>query len=400
MKKIYALSVLAGMATGSVAMAQDLPVAKAPQQDKLQACVVMGVGFWALPGTDTCLKVSGEVRADYIVTQPGNRALDTTTFETRGQIGFDARTATDYGLLRSYILLDAYVLPGGKSSFIVDKAYVQFDGVTAGYAHSFFGIYDLDYASDIRQPYFGYAGTTNLLAYTQEVGGALSATLSVEDAAHTRSSLFNELGFFESVPSGGTVAPDVVGNLRIDRDWGEAALFGAMHQIRYPGPETAGPLIKGSDYGFAAGGALGLDLPILSGAHVAAEGTYAKGASTYLGWQQVDAAFDGYSGMTDLGHGWTATGEFGVNLTPRLTFNLLGSYLDYKGANADNYLDPPTPDIKAWIAGGNAVYTFTRGLTFGAEVFYSHYAAKSDYTPASPIESKGWTGALRVRRSF
>ena len=399
-KKIWALSILAGLTAASTARAQDLPVAKSAPNDNLQACIVMGVGFWALPGTDTCLRVSGEVRADYVLTEPQTPTTDRTTFLTRAQIGFDARTATDYGLLRSYILLDAYVQPGSASSLVVDKAYLQFGGLTGGYAHSFFGIYDLDYANDLEQPYFGYAGTTNLLAYTQPIVGGLSATLSVEDAAHTRSSLFNESSPFNAAPAGGVQAPDVVGNLRLDGDWGEAAAFGAFHQVRYPGQEITGPDVKGSDYGFAAGAGLGVNLPVLAGAHVAVEGTYAKGASTYLGWQQLDAAFDGSTGMTDLGHGWTGTGEIGVNLTPRLAVNLLGSYIDYKAANTDNFLDPETPDIRAWVAGGNATYTVTRGFSVGAEVFYSRYTGKTDYFFEDTVKTEGWTGTLRVRRSF
>ena len=396
MRKVWALFLLAGLAAPYVAGAQDLPVTKsAGPSENLQACVMVGVGFWAVPGTDTCIKLSGEMRADYVVTQPHSRDDDTTSFQSRAQVGFDARTLTDYGLLRSYLLLDGYVEPGGKSSFLVDKAYIQFGGVTAGYAHSFFGIYDLDYANDIYQPYFGYAGTTDLLAYTHQFDHGISATLSFEDARATRSSLFSETNPTGAVPAAGTVMPDIVGNVRIDQNWGEAAVFGALHQIRYPGP-----VVAGSDYGFALGGGLGLNLPILSGAHIAAEGTYASGASTYLGWQQLDAAFDNNTRLTDTGNGWTATGELGVNLTYRLTLNLLGSYLNYSGADANNFLDPPTSNIKAWSAGGNVVYTLTRGFSVGAEVFYSSFTERSDFAFDPKLTSKGWTGALRLRRSF
>ncbi|CAM5769033.1 hypothetical protein LMIY3S_02701 [Labrys miyagiensis] len=380
--------------------AQDLPVGKSGPDQNMQACVAVGVGFWALPGTDTCLKFGGEVRADYVLSHQATRNDDATGFFTRAQIGFDARTNTDYGLLRSYFLLDAYVGPGQATNFVIDKAYLQIGGLTAGYAHSFFGIYDLDYANDLLQPYFGYAATANLIAYTQEFGNGLSATLSVEDARGTRGSLLDTFGFPSVVvASGGSVVPDVVGNLRYDADWGEAAVFGAVHQIRYPAPSQP---IGGSDYGYAFGGALGVNLPVLSGGHVAVEGTYANGASAYLGWQQIDAAFDRFNDRTDLGSGWTATGEIGVNVTPAVTLNLLGSYLDYSAATTHtSFLDPIAPDIRGWVAGGNAVYTVTRGLSFGAEAFYSSYRAKGGQGFfAYEEEQKGWTGVLRVRRTF
>jgi hypothetical protein len=398
---------LAALLMGScAAAAQDLPVSKAAPDAGVQACVAMGVGFWALPGTDTCLKISGEVRADYIATNQNTRNDDGTSFVTRGQIGFDARTNTDYGTLRSYFLLDAYLGLGSGNSFYVDKAYIQIGGLTAGYAHSYFGIYDLDYANDLWQPYFGYAATTNLLAYTYEFGGGFSATLSVEDARNTRSTLLNPFIFapFGSPeippvePAGGARIPDIVGNLRLDGDWGEASVFGALHQINYPGP----PFPGGSDYGYALGGAIGLNIPVLSGGHIAVEGTYANGASAYLGWQQIDAAFGRFNDKTDLGHGWAMSGEIGVNVTPSITLNLLGSYLDYSAANPKGFfLDPEAPDVKGWVAGGNAVYTLTRGLSCGAEAFYSSYRAKggTSFFAYEDVE-KGWTGVLRVRRTF
>lgn len=389
---------LAGALMGAcIAHAQDLPAGKDAPDTYLQACVAMGVGFWQLPGSDTCVKISGEVRADYVVTRRRTRADDLTGFSTRGQIGFDARTQTDYGLLRSFFLMDAYVGPGAKTEFVVDKAFLQFGGLTAGYAHSFFGIYDLDYGNDLLQPYFGYAATTNLIAYTQEFGGGISATLSLEDARGTRSDVLNFFGFPDRRPAGGTAMPDVVGNLRLDRDWGTLAVFGAAHQIRYPGP----PQISGSDYGYAVGGAFGLNLPIRSGAHVAVEGTYADGASSYLGWQQIDAAYENFSGRKDLGRGWTVTGEVGMNVTPALTLNLLGSYLDYSGATTRDFVNPTAPDVRGWVAGGNAVYTVTRGLSFGLEAFYSSYRAKGgqDFFPYEE-EVRGWTGVMRIRRNF
>ncbi|WP_448952981.1 porin [Labrys neptuniae] len=409
---------LAGVLLGScAASAQSLPVGKGEPAGNLQACVAMGVGFWLLPGTDTCVKISGEVRADYVVSNPRERRLirnfnfidlthqdrrnnDVTGFTTRAQIGFDARTETDYGLLRSYFLIDAYVGPSSKSSFIIDKAFLQFGGLTAGYAHSFFGIYDLDFGNDLAQPYFGYAATTNLIAYTQEFGAGFSASLSLEDARGTHSNLLN-FGFpFEPQPAGGTSMPDIVGNLRLDRDWGTLAAFGAVHQIRYPGLPDA---ISGSSYGYAVGGSVGLNLPIRSGAHIVVEGTYADGASAYLGWQQVDAAFDNFRHRTDLGRGWTLTGEIGVNVTPALTLNLLGSYLDYSGATTQpERVNPVAPNVRAWIAGGNAVYTVTRGLSVGVEAFYSSYRAKAHpfFFSSYDEEIRGWTGVLRVRRTF
>ena len=61
-------SLLLGAAAGFVAMtgaqAADLPVKAKPVQ-YVKICTLYGDGFYYIPGSDTCIKFSGYVRADY-----------------------------------------------------------------------------------------------------------------------------------------------------------------------------------------------------------------------------------------------------------------------------------------------------------------------------------------------
>src|SRR4029077_15318217 len=100
---------------------------------------------------------------------------------------------------------------GGGTDVTADKAYIQFGGLTAGYAHSFYGIYDAEYGNTILASYFTYQDTTNLLAYTATFGGGFSATLSVEDGKHTRGPQFDDTGATNLVqPQAGVTAPDLI----------------------------------------------------------------------------------------------------------------------------------------------------------------------------------------------
>ena len=60
-------SLLLGSAAGIVAIAgaqaADLPVKAKPVQ-YVKICSLYGAGFYYIPGTDTCLKVGGAVRAE------------------------------------------------------------------------------------------------------------------------------------------------------------------------------------------------------------------------------------------------------------------------------------------------------------------------------------------------
>ena len=405
--KSLLLGAAAGLMTVGAAQAADLPMTKAEAVEYVKVCTEFGAGFFYIPGSDTCLKIGGEVRADYVFQEMNARVDDGVVFKGRGQVSFDARTATEYGLLRSMIVLNVNLLSGGATTVTADKAYIQFGGLTAGYAHSFYGIYDAEYGNTIFAGYYTYADTTNLLAYTATFGGGFSATLSVEDGKHTRSTQFEDtLAINALQPQAGVTAPDLVGSLRVDQAWGKAAIFAAVHQNRTlpipTAPAVVGPNVFETDYGYAVGAALAINLPIAAGGHVVVEGNYASGASAYLGSKQADIFFDGTTGAEKLGDGWSVVAEVGVNVTPALTINAFGSYIDYNAPDVagNGVAAVGEADFKNWIAGVNAWYTITKGLSVGAEVYYSDNNFSSAANVAGVEDTKSWVGGVRIKRTF
>jgi len=234
--KTLLLGAAAGLVTVGAAQAADLPMTKAEAVEYVRVCTEFGEGFFYIPGTDTCLKIAGEIRADYQFDSRDSRLDDVTAFDTEARLKWDARTATEYGTLRSYIQVHVnYGAVGPEvTGVLLDKAFIQWGPITAGKAHSFFGLYDADYANTIFAGYFGPQGDANLLAYTAVFGGGFSATLSVEDGRDHRSGLLfeNEAEVGTGV-YGGQSMPDIVGNIRLDQSWGKVMLSGAVHEIRY-----------------------------------------------------------------------------------------------------------------------------------------------------------------------
>src|SRR6478609_9994738 len=100
------LGAAAGLVTVGAAQAADLPMTKAEAVEYVKVCTEFGEGFFYIPGTDTCLKIGGEVRANYNFNDRTTRATDAVAFSSEGRLKFDARTATEYGTLRSYIQLN------------------------------------------------------------------------------------------------------------------------------------------------------------------------------------------------------------------------------------------------------------------------------------------------------
>src|SRR2546430_1881879 len=108
------LSSAAGLMALSGAQAADLPV-KAKAVEYVRICSLYGAGFFYIPGTDTCIKIGGYLRAD--VTFNGgahgapawngdlgqqNRYRDYFLARSRLALTVDTRTATEYGVVRTF----------------------------------------------------------------------------------------------------------------------------------------------------------------------------------------------------------------------------------------------------------------------------------------------------------
>src|ERR1700681_1240740 len=114
MVKSLILGSAAGLLAMSGAQAADLPV-KAKAVEYVRICSLYGAGFFYIPGTDTCIKLGGYVRVDTTFNgstqdQPAwsgdlcqqNRYRDYLSPRTRMALTVDTRTATEYGVVRTF----------------------------------------------------------------------------------------------------------------------------------------------------------------------------------------------------------------------------------------------------------------------------------------------------------
>jgi hypothetical protein len=111
-------SLFLGSAAGLIAMsgagAADLPV-KAKAVEYVRICSLYGAGFFYIPGTDTCIKLGGYLRAETAVNsshysgayagQLGahNRLTSYLSTRSRQELTVDTRTATEYGVARTFL---------------------------------------------------------------------------------------------------------------------------------------------------------------------------------------------------------------------------------------------------------------------------------------------------------
>ncbi len=265
------------------AQAADLPTKKgAPAAEYVKVCKVGDIAGFIIPGSDTCLKISGYLNAQIAMgnvedeyTLPPLSAFSKITFfpftplapamkatstgaatqvsdigyYTRGQVNFDAVTNTAMGPLLAHIELQG---DAGDNRFdstaggtVINSAYVQWAGITAGKHGSF---YDYLAGGDTWKDFLSpdHSGTPiNLLAYTATFGGGFSATVSLEQnesvsgfsgaaAAIYLHNLEVLTGNVTSISGTalGVRAPDIVAALDVSQSWGGAHLAGVAHNVR------------------------------------------------------------------------------------------------------------------------------------------------------------------------
>ena len=136
-------SLLLGSAAGVVAVAgaqaADLPV-KAKPVEYVKICTLYGDGFYYIPGSDTCIKFQGYIRADYIWhgrsphiqgATAQDRTITRFQMRHRANLGVDTRTQTAYGTLRTYMNVN-FDNELGSDNAAATRAFIQWGGFTLG----------------------------------------------------------------------------------------------------------------------------------------------------------------------------------------------------------------------------------------------------------------------------
>ncbi len=441
------------------AQAADLPVRKAAPVDYVRVCDWTGVGYFYIPGTDTCIQIGGYVRVEGAFTNQARtflqtptaptaaggrvvngatnigRAEDTSGFFTRGRIQLDTRTQTAYGTLRAFVRyqIDRYggemyqqggafggygVTNGlgnqtGNNAFI-DKAYIQFAGITAGHIQSFFDFYADNYNYEAIA---NSDQSINVFAYTYSGPGGFSATLSVEDHNARNDGISNTAtsALTTTAGYGGSTIPDIVGQINLTQAWGQAQLSAAYHDVNTVGGAVAGTLGQNffhkDDDGFAVQGGVQLKLPMLAaGDDLWIEGAYQNGAYLYedanafmnageygngrslggfvhLDRDAVAIAVPGGGGAYTLAEsrGFSVMAAFNHYFTATFHDVLFGSYEETSYGRAKNidWTQGGLGDASKYVVGNQFLWDPVKNFEIGLEFDYLHIDQTLAHAPGT-----------------
>jgi hypothetical protein len=267
----------ASLLTIGAAQAADLPV-KAKAVEYVKICSAYGAGFWFIPGTDTCMKIGGYLRVDNTINggaqgQPAwtgdigqhNRYANYYSARSRMAFTVDTRTATEYGVVRTFVQADMQftslgnntvnpntinaVAPIGNPQLLdtpgggyvaVESTFIQFAGFTMGKSVSGFSTPWNAFPGNTSSFLFGGHDSTtgvNNIQYTTAFGNGVSGTIGLDDpVVFGRTSVYNlalPLNATENGPNAyaGVHAPDIVGNIRVDQAWGLFQVSAAGHEV-------------------------------------------------------------------------------------------------------------------------------------------------------------------------
>ena len=259
------------------AQAADLPV-KAKAVEYVRICSAYGPGFWYIPGTDTCMKIGGYLRADVtfngsIHGQPAwsgdlgqhNRFTDYFVDRSRMALTVDTRTATEYGVVRTFAqgnfqfstlgsntfnpntvnmvapigsatLLDT---PGG-GYVATEYIFIQFAGFTFGKSASAYASPWQGFPGNLSSFLLGGQNTdtgVNNIQYTAQFGNGVTGTIGLDDPViWDRTNVYNLSLALNATLGGsnayaGVHAPDIVGNIRVDQAWGLFQISADAHEV-------------------------------------------------------------------------------------------------------------------------------------------------------------------------
>ena len=455
----FTKSILLGSATALLAVASanaaDLPSRKSAPVEYVKVCTAYGAGFFFIPGTDTCLKIGGRVRADYAyvgakaqfsalgtvagttapVVSQAKDGQNTIGYEARGRIDFDARTQTAFGTVQAAaglrmarvtgILSQAAAASATSTGTALEYAYVRFAGFTFGASRDNFAFMpSLTYGAG---HWASFANGAKQLAYTATFGGGISATIALQDYTDTGAGFGNNSGVtpyyvYNSIPQ-------VNANVRIDQSWGALQLMGAYADVSV---NTATDTYDKSKGVYAIGAGAKINLPMLAkGDALYLTAAYANGMTEYTtNWTSFKSSaysrdVNGYTmnhpslvaettGLETV-KSWAVAAMFEHYWAPQYRSVLFGSYgqLDAPAAAKTRVWNGTTGfgDATTWNVGTNFAWLPTKGFEIGVEVIYArvnqdvrgYTAASTALVPVTAVSSKSdsnVTGRLRVERTF
>jgi len=404
--KSLLLGSAAALTVVSGAQAADAIMAAAPEPvEYVRVCDAFGTGYFYIPGTETCLKISGYMRVDVkggdLLGLDANGDGDGDSWSTRARFTFrtDTKSDTELGVLHTYTEtrfnfdngvsgFDSTGDTGDGTSVSLNFGYIELGGFRVGKTESEFtrlAFYGNGYAGGVIQDTLvGYGPfDATQISYTYTSPSGFVATLALEDDnAGSDDSRTTSSTVFALDPATGVVAP--------------VTTTTTVPEGNYIPDVIAGLGYKGGAFGLAVVGAY--DESLSAGAvKVRADATFGRVSAFLMGGWSSNGDETGEHGCTVSsvtscgsnhyavwGGDWAIWGGLSADLTEKIGSNIQLSY----------------DDDQNFGAAANLVFHVVPGFDVTTEVDYADAGDDSRNRPAFIDVDQSFGGMVRFQRSF
>jgi hypothetical protein len=354
--KTLLLGTAAVFAVAGSARAADLAVAESVEYVKV--CDAYGAGYFYIPGSDTCLKISGDIEFDgfynsikqesagNIVRTPPDVVSGSSTaeddvnwwFRTRAEVELTAKSMTDWGMLTAFMNLRAQRGLGGTTDMYMETGWAKIGGFKAGWDASTFDagfLGAIDVASN-----FDHDQHQNQVQWSTTAGG-WGFFIAAEDPNDNPSGITNSSTDDFTSAGGSSSAGEWTGK------WPDivAAVTGGGGPFHWKGSVGVTDTTVGTGWGGQLWGQW-----LQGGNSVTIQAAASNGAGALYG---ANIQPNGYGSGTY----WHVSGQVGFAVTSAFTVFFEGGY-------------QKTPGPSAWEAEAEADWTVGKGAVLAADVYY------------------------------
>ena len=415
-------SLLLGSAAALIAVsgarAADVVVAEPEPVEYVRVCDAYGEGYFYIPGTETCMRISGYVRADIAggdnvyARKRGEIDRDTYAWRTRATLRFHTASETELGTLRTFVELRSQWDRGAEydgkdadsASGQLRFAFIELGGIRVGLDESIFnhwtGYFGNVINDDVLTP-MAYT-RTNVISYTFNAGNGFSAILGLEqgnddadDYGYRYHNDYTDIANVKRHKLSGQIddyTPNVVGGLKFVQGWGGVSVVGAYDAYYEEWAAKARLDLNVTDQWsvWVMGGYKSAD------DYYNEDKTYGyesnSSARTRNGLTKIGVYRQVNSIYGDWGGDWAVWGGTTFKFNKKTSFNAQVAY----------------DDTDTFAASVNVKYELVPGLVITPELSYisweNDYSARNEIRNEKIVDSlKGqdaFQGMLRIQRSF
>ena len=407
----------AALAAVSGARAADAVVAAEPEpMEYVRICDTYGVGFYYIPGTETCLKVSGYIRYDIGVGAfgltdvvdkrddaiedefPWDRDYLNDTYDKRArfQLRADSRTETELGTLRTYAAVNfdyetstepdftGFTYDNGftttQTDWSIEHAYLELAGFRIGKTDSLFSTFTGYGGGVINDDIIGYGPQgTHQIAYGWSNESGFGVAVAVEEGDGDLVAPFIPPGFGEpDLYTLDSYVPHVVGGVGWQGSWGGASLVAGYDSVWEEGAVKGRLDFYPTDR---------LSLFVMAG--------WSSYDEDYFSLYYYDPGFtefevkDSPNYYAPWGGNWAVWGGGSFMLTDKATFNVQASY----------------DEMEDFAIVANVAYELVPNFVITPEIAYidnfnDEFQNWNEYWNGEEVPSENWGFFVRAQANF